>query len=286
VKGFVQFCGFGIVQRVELITQFHQRQGSYFSNYVFDFCILSLKEEDESFDWSWITARRDPEKKTTETLGLAPASWRSWIAKGPVGVERARRRVASLFTVPAQAQNLEAGSRERQALEAVYDYYRSCRERFECLASVVVASIIRRSGAPYREGWLTPASSDGGADFIGRIDLGSGFATAKLIVLGQAKCEKLNSATGGNHIARTVARLRRGWLGAYVTTSYYSESVQREILEDKYPILLVNGKELAREVLLLAQEGGFASTEQYLRHVDGRYTHMLARRQPDEILLD
>jgi hypothetical protein len=60
VKGFVQFCGFGIVQRVELITQFHQRQGAYFSNDVFDFCILSLKEEDVSFDWSWITVLCSP----------------------------------------------------------------------------------------------------------------------------------------------------------------------------------------------------------------------------------
>ena len=51
-------------------------------------------------------------------------------------------------------------------------------------------------------------------DFVGRLDVGSGHSTAKLVVLGQAKCEKLQSATGGNHIARTVARLRRGWIGA------------------------------------------------------------------------
>ena len=25
--------------------------------------------------------------------------------------------------------------------------------------------------------------------------------------------EKLNSPTGGNHIARTVAKLKRGWIG-------------------------------------------------------------------------
>lgn len=65
-------------------------------------------------------------------------------------------------------------------------------------------------------GWITSATSDGGADFYGRLDVGSGFGQAKLIVLGQAKCESFSSPTGGNHIARTVARLRRvGWVFSY-----------------------------------------------------------------------
>jgi len=42
------------------------------------------------------------------------------------------------------------------------------------------------------------------------MDIGTGFGSAKLIVLGQAKCESLSSPTGGNHIARTVAKLKRG----------------------------------------------------------------------------
>ena len=71
------------------------------------------------------------------------------------------------------------------------------------------------------------------------MDIGSGFGAAKIIVLGQAKCESLNTPTSGTHIARTVAKLRRGWLGIYVTTSYFSNNVQIEILEDKYPLLLI-----------------------------------------------
>ena len=39
------------------------------------------------------------------------------------------------------------------------------------------------------------------------MDIGTGFGSAKVIVLGQAKCESLDSPTGGNHIARTVAKL-------------------------------------------------------------------------------
>ena len=59
-------------------------------------------------------------------------------------------------------------------------------------------------------GWVTSPGSAGGADFIGRLDVGEGFGAAKLVVLGQAKCEALDSPTGGNQIARTVAQLKLG----------------------------------------------------------------------------
>ena len=70
----------------------------------------------------------------------------------------------------------------------------------------------------YRSGWITKGSGDSGIDFIGRMDIGLGFGAAKVIVLGQAKCESLNTPTSGTHIARTFAKLKRGWLRVYVTT--------------------------------------------------------------------
>ena len=109
-------------------------------------------------------------------------------------------------------------------------------------------------------------------------------ATTKIIVLGQAKCEKEGTPTGGNHTARTVARLRRGWIGVYVTTSFFAETVQREVIEDKYPIMLINGLQLAEEARRLAYEAGFADFKMYLRDLDRRYEGMVAKRQPDEVL--
>ena len=48
--------------------------------------------------------------------------------------------------------------------------------------------------------------------------------------------ENQKHATNGKDIARTVARLKRGWIGIYITTGYFSEPVQREVIEDKYPL--------------------------------------------------
>jgi hypothetical protein len=88
----------------------------------------------------------------------------------------------------------------------------------------------------------------------------------------------------GRDVARTVARLKRGWFGAFVTTSYYSEPVQREIIEDQYPLMLVNGRILAHTVLLLSSEGRFPSVQKYLENIERIYPEMIVRRRPEEIL--
>jgi hypothetical protein len=75
-------------------------------------------------------------------------------------------------------------------LSQVVGFYEGRKHRFEALAEPV----LRGQGPDYRPGWVAPPSSDGGADFVGRFDVGDGFARARLVVLGQAKCE--TSATG------------------------------------------------------------------------------------------
>ena len=118
------------------------------------------------------------------------------------------------------------------------------------------------------------------------MDIGTGFGSAKVIVLGQAKCESLDSPTGGNHIARTVAKLKRGWLGVFVTTSYFSDKVQIEILEDKYPLLLINGKKLAEVVNEIVIYEGHKNVGEYLKKVDAKYEGVIQYRDPEEILFE
>jgi hypothetical protein len=150
----------------------------------------------------------------------------------------------------------------------------------------VVQGIISRNGGNYKEGWITKKSGDGGVDFIGRVDLGSGFSTIKIIVLGQAKCESPDKSTSGKDIARTVARLKRGWIGAYVTTGTFSDGSQIEMLEDQFPLLTVNGYELARETLILQEESGASSLVEFLDALDESYSDMLHNRRPEDILSD
>ena len=92
--------------------------------------------------------------------------------------------------------------------------------------------------------------------------------------------------TSGTHIARTVARLRRGWIGAYVTTSFFSKPVQAEVIDDEYPIMLVGGRQVASTVDRLMFELGEHDVSSFLDKLDKQYEERVRFRQPSEILLD
>ena len=282
VKGNVKFHGFGIIERAEVVTQFNPKIG-YFANYEFTFAVFSLAEENERFAWSWINARRDPTVKDEESLTLAPSSWRQWVRDGKI--ESARRRAAISKVTPTLHQRPAKGAREEKALAEIYAFFSvRGRHKFELLASKVVASIVTGNGGHYREGWVTQGSSDGGVDFVGSLRIGEGFSSVEVVVLGQAKCEDPTKVTSGNSLARTVARLKRGWIGAYVTTSSFSEKAQLEIIEDAYPLLRVNGLTLAAEALKLAERGGHSTLHSLLLVLEDEYRSSVRVQRPEDIL--
>jgi hypothetical protein len=58
------------------------------------------------------------------------------------------------------------------------------------------------------------------------------------------------------------------------------------MLEDQFPLLTVNGYELARETLILQEESGASSLIEFLDELDKSYSDMLHNRRPEDILSD
>ena len=281
-KGNLMFQGFGVIQSVQLVTQFDPKLSTpYFSNYVFDMCVFSMKDENEYFSWDWINARRDPKLSTEEANKKAPVAWKKWIKNGSTGLYKVRRNIASTRIISTQEQMPEKGSREEEILKTIYQYYEGKKHTFELLAMRVTQEIFEESGVKFYPGWITGKSGDRGIDFVARMDISSQISALKIVILGQAKCEKLDKPTGGVHIARTVARLKRGWFGVYVTTSYFSDNVQLEVLDDQYPIMLVSGKRIAETVeRILFRRGMDLIT--FLEELDNDYHS--ENRRTEEIL--
>lgn len=284
-KGLVVFQGFGVIRSVDLITQWDNKKKRSFTNYAFDFTVFNLEKEHEEFDWGWIRSRRDPKLSLVATNRIAPHSWRQWLKQGANYLDRARRRVSKLSIQKTREQRPKPGSAEAAVLQEVYSYYSGRKHEFEALAEMIAERVIGADYGNYEKGWITAAGGDGGADFVASVLLGSEFSAAKIIVLGQAKCVTLDSPTHGNHIARTVARLKRGWVGVFVTTSYFSESVQQEVIEDRYPIVLIHGKRIAEELTKMVHESEeFSSVTQLLDELSAEYPKRIQQRQPEEIL--
>ena len=71
-KGYVEFMGFGIVEKIEIITQYAQKEKHYFSNFLFDFAVFDLSSESELFDWQWIIDRSNKSLSDKDALKHAP----------------------------------------------------------------------------------------------------------------------------------------------------------------------------------------------------------------------
>ena len=71
----------------------------------------------------------------------------------------------------------------------------------------------------------------------------------------------------------------------FVTTSYFSRSVQREVLADRYPLVLINGARLAnvvRQHLVSAS----VTLEELLATLDSTYDERIVSADPEQILMD
>ncbi|OBJ65818.1 restriction endonuclease [Mycobacterium colombiense] len=281
-KGYVRFAGFGIIDRVRLVTQIDMKSRRPFANYAFELILFDLAAEGEEFCWDWISARRSKDKTNEQCLAIAPKSWRVWVDEGKASHPRIRRSVAKASIVSTAEQQPAPGTPEAEVLEEIVSFYEGKKHRFEAVAELIADSVIGGGTSNYHLGWISRRGHDFGIDFVGRLDIGDGFARTSLIVLGQAKCER--SVTSARDIARTVARLQRGWFGCYVTTSFFSSPVQQEVIEDKYPLALVHGLRVAQEFQKMTLERGLTTLD-LLKEIDAAYEDRLAERRPEEVLL-
>ncbi len=282
-KGYLEFCGVGIMERLEFIVQRDPAGGGTFPNLVIDIDIINLGPDDQ-FDWRWIDDRRNPELTSEDALRHAPESWRQWVRNGRAALPRIRRRVLTSPVLSRSQQLPLPGSRDEEILHEVYRAFDDNKHAFEWLASRIAERVLTKSGANYNVGWLTRAGGDGGMDFVGRLDVGTTSAKTPLVVLGQAKCIQPDSIISPDQVARVVARLRRGWIGVFVTTGSFSKQAQVEIIDDEYPIILVNGRTLAETVHALAEESHGGDVSALLRLALDEYSGAVTNRRPAEIL--
>lgn len=283
MTGHVEFCGAAIIERLEHVVQRDPETGKSFPNLVLDLAVVSGGETD-GIDLRWIDDRRDPTLSAEKALRNAPEAWSRWVKQGRPAIPAIRRRVLASAVRSNKEQLPEPGSAEERVLEQVYKFFDGRKHAFELLASQVAGAVLSESGVRYREGWLSRSSGDGGVDFIGRIDMGSIAASTPVVVLGQAKCVLPTSSISPEQVARVVARLRRGWIGVYVTTGSFSRQAQVEIIDDQYPVVLISGGTLAAAVRQMAQANYGGDLAALLQSTIDGYGASVTHRRPEEVL--
>lgn len=281
MKGYVEFCGLAVIERLEYVVQRDGASGRSFPNIVLDLAVLELRNDE--LDPRFIDDRRDPTCTSQTALQHAPESWRRWVRHGRTALPRVRRRVLSSRVLTQQDQ-LPSAPEDVALLQQLYTFFDGRKHAFELLASQVASSLLSETGGRYREGWITRAGGDGGMDFVGRLDVGTPAHNTPLVVLGQAKCIKPSSSVSPDEVARLVARLRRGWLGVFVTTGTFSRQAQVEIIDDQYPVVLVPAEALVTHVKRLAASRSEGDIGALLTEVAANYESQVVHRRPEEVL--
>lgn len=283
-SGYKTVEGIAVVRKADLVLQRSETTGEAFQNFRFDLVVLDLKDDFDVISVDWLNARRDPSVTAAAALKLAPLAWQKFVERGMDSIETLQRRVLRNFVREESLQKPPRGSLLEDILVSTVDFFADSKHDFESVAARVVERVFLDQGLNYRTGWITAKSGDGGYDFVGCIDLdrNGGFPSSRQVVLGQAKCEK--SPTNGRDIARLAARLRRGWQGAYVTTSTFTRSVQQEVLADKFPILLIPGSRVASIVKDELDASGNTLSD-YLESIKNRYESLPRGYDPEAVIL-
>lgn len=262
-----EFLGVAVVEDATAVAQWDIYSSRSFTNLRFELCILDLAAEDDFLNWRWLNERRHWAQHPDNPDLLAPAAWRRWVEGGHTVIEQVRRRVIA----PPRRSKAEQLPTPKSPLERilldVYAHFGSSQHEFEFLAAAVIAHVLAGSGN-YRHGWVTRRSGDFGIDFVGALRVGVPPAATELVLLGQAKCEAPSRSTSARDVARIVARLRRGWIGAYVTTGWFTPAMQQELARDEYPVLLLSGVDVAQAVMEMMLEAHVSDVAALVQGVD------------------
>lgn len=289
IKGNLKFQGFGIATSAQLVVQFTINKNSgkknYFSNYQYNFIVFSLKKEQEKFDFvKWIGARYNPSLTTEETNQFAPQSWRDWIDAGIENISMFRREISGEKSIRYSDQLPKYGSSEFKLLTQIYEYYSSNMRfcNFEVLAMEVTRKVIEENNVSCIPGWILQKSNKHGKDFIMRMDVGTeSLSGIHFPILGYASCVNPTQMVDESDVNSAIANLNQGWVAAYVTTSFFSECIQKKVYSNGLPVMMINGKKIV-QVVKNALFANKLSLEEYLEKLEE--TYKFKNKLPQEIL--
>jgi len=217
--GKTTFYGLLVLEKVEKIR--FEQQGHPIPNYKFNLSLLNV----DFISLKWLKQRYLSEPET-----FAPNAWKNYVENGKIEnyfCEK-NRIINKEDQLPTDINNLKL-------LNDFVSFY-SSRE-FELLIPELMKLLNKNM-----EIITTRITRDGGFDFYGNYPIPE--LNHKLPFKGEVKLWKTTSRIGVKEVCRLIARLERGEFGIFVTTSYFSKQAQEEILRDKVPVKLIDGKQL------------------------------------------
>ena len=235
-KSYMRFLGLaapgaqGYSAADDLVAVWKIRDSLRFQNYKSTFTIL--KEETISKAWLEDIVCG----VASEESEHCPSSWKYWIS---TGIYRALECENEL-KIRSKKSQLPQNKDEEALLGNILVNF--TEREFE-YASAEIVGLLDRS---FRDLYVTRGVRDGGRDVIGKYYLGHAGHQIRLQAIVEAKKWKLTSSVGVKPVMRLISRLKHNDIGVFITTSYFDQQIQRELIEDGHHIMLISGGDIAK----------------------------------------
>ena len=236
-RGLVVPGGIGVTTDDQLTAIWRTKDSSRFQNYRALFTVLNIPE----ISRLWISDLLLEKDK----LVNAPEVYKRWVATGkyePLVSED----VVQIRTKQEQLPQDQAG------LILIYHIYKRFQDKPTDFEPIALALWGLLSKLPM-DAEVTRQAVDGGRDAFGVLRIGPTGDPLKLDFALEAKCYEPNNSVGVQETSRLISRLRRHHFGVLVTTSYVGKQAYEEIREDKHPVVLMTGGDIAK----VLQANGF-----------------------------
>jgi hypothetical protein len=224
----------------ELVALWRSTRGQRFQNYRATFTVLDVP----TVTRVWV----DELAEGLTTGPNAPAAWLSWV----------KARQYQALTAPTTTNTRSKGEQTpgaggRALIAEITEYFKDRWHGFEECA----VALWRMQAPATGRCEVTQPYRDGGRDAIGEYILGPDADPVPVEFALEAKCYGEKTPVGVQDVARLISRLRNRQFGVFVTTSYFNSQAYREVRDDRHPVVLMCGKDIAD----LLQARGFSSPE-------------------------
>ena len=235
-KSFMKFLGLaapgsqGLSSVDDLVAVWKVSNNKRFQNYRSIFTIL--KEEIISRKWrEELVDGVDPIKAID-----CPVTWKYWVETGIYKSLESEKEIVPRTKISQMPVNAE----EKRVLSFLFE---NLTDRDFEYASAEIVKILDFN---FKNLYVTRSSRDGGKDVIGEYYLGHSGHQIRLSAFIEAKKWKLDSSVGVKPVMRLISRLKHKDIGVFITTSFFEQQVQKELIEDGHPIILISGGDIAR----------------------------------------
>jgi hypothetical protein len=223
-SGVVRFNGLCALEKLDL--SWFDDHGKPVRNYRAHLTVLDVEE----VSVEWLHSRMRAATLAQANKG-APAAWKQYLKGNVRKIDIWKGQIRS-----TDDQLPETNSDDDRLLSQLTALTPT---QFEA----VVVGIFRSMATVVHAITRTQPTADGGFDFYGDFVLPRPLSY-RIAFRGEVKKYSRSTAVGPGEVSRLVARLGRGEYALFVTTSYFTKAVQKEVLNDGYPIKLICGSDL------------------------------------------